>query len=341
MNLNLFKMEPITETNFFSLILPYLVKGMDLTLTMRCDDGKITVGVRPNHTGVKDETFKKIPSLVLTHPVDDLNKSFFTTIAAPLDNTQALAEALQAWEAKFNAVKGEAEKKMEKQPEADKPKPAASKPKKRLVPAAKKKAAAAPKAKGPSKEVKAAQVQALKDKYAAVKAEALRLSDAMQHELAIKEAQKLLRMPVTAGSLKESQDTVKHVKDAHLADRCQLLRMDYDKIGAEADGRDKMVSEIKKKLKGLMGVDSKHSGVISLNQYIADTEAGLVKAKIAEQTRKLIDNAHALIKGQNFADALKILKDVKKLEPGNEALEEILLDLEGKLGKDFIANTFK
>lgn len=329
-------MEPSTETNFFSLMLPYLVKGMDLTITMRSDDGKVTVGVRPNHTGVKDETFKKVPSLVLTHPVADLDKSFFTTIAAPLDSTQALAEALQAWKAKFNTVKGEAEKKMEKEPDA--PKASSSKPKKRVVQQAKKKAAAAPRSKGPNK---AAREQALKDKYAAVKAEAIRLSEALQHDMAIKEAQKLLRMPAAAGSLKESQAIVKQVKDLALSDRCQLVRMDYDKIGAEADGRDKSVADIKKKLKGLMGVDSKHPGVISLAQYIADTEEGLVKARISAQTKTMINNAYNLIKGQKFVNALQILKEVKKIEPDNGDLKEILLDLEGKLGKEFIANTFK
>lgn len=335
-------MEPITETNFFSLILPYLVKGMDLTLTMRADDGKITVGIRPNHSGVKDENFRKIPSLVLTHSSGDLDKSFFATIAAPLDSTQQLAEALQAWEAKFQVVKGEVDKKI-----ADKPEPAKAAPK--GTPKKKKVTSVKPKAKAglseilPKKEKapKVNKTEMQKTKYAELTSEALRLLEEKKFDEGIKEATRLLKLPPVAGSRQDSLVLIKKIKDAKLSDRCLALTKEYESISNDAEDREKQVSEVRKKMKGLMGVDRMFPAVIEIVKYIHEQEEAFVKMRNREQASKMIANARPLIAGQDFVEAFKILKEVKKIDRENPEFLDILSDLEGKLGKDFIATTFK
>jgi hypothetical protein len=343
-------MESLNTTNFFSLIMPFLVKGMDLTLTMRAQDDKITIGVRPNHSGVKDETFRSIPAFMLTHPVAALDESFFTTIAAPMNNVQTLAEAMQAWEGKFNVVKAEAEKKMEGKPKSES-KPAAVSSKKTPVkktvskPAAAKKKAAPAKPATPKKSAKELQAEKnakLVEGYKKATETATAFLKEGKYDEALKEAQRLLRMPTTAGSLKDSQAFVKQIKDDKLTAKTLLVMKDYKSLDQTVPEFEKTeLPRIKKAVKGLMGIDSQHQDVKDLWAQIQKDDEDRRQSQISAAMDKFIDQAHAMIKGQEFGNALKVLKEVKNQDPDNAKLKEIIEELEPKLGKEFIANAFK
>jgi tetratricopeptide (TPR) repeat protein len=351
-------MEPTLpkSTNFFSLILPFLVKGMDLTLTMRSSEGKVTVGVRPNHSGVKDDTFKSIPSLVLTHPAADLDESFFTTITAPMDKVQALAEALQSWESKFQSVKATADKTMEgKPPVAASPstsskKKAAARKKpvttksaavKKAVPAAKKaKAPAAPKKS--AKELQAEKTEALTLKYKTLFDKSKELLAENKFDEALKTAQQALRLPSNAGNMRLVSEMVLAIKSAKLQSRVDSVKKEYESIvtpGTHTSVYKTHVLELatlRKQVKGLMGVDSQHKGVIDLWRQMLEDEENAKQLDRELKANEMIDRAHALIKGQEFGNAVKLLKEIIKLDPANEKAKEIREDLNIKLGVGFV-----
>lgn len=88
-------MEPTTVTNFFTLLSKLLVAGLNLTMTFKMEAGKMTVGVRPQRSDIKDDSIEsKIQPLVLTHTCDDLDNNFFETITAPMAKVDELADFL-------------------------------------------------------------------------------------------------------------------------------------------------------------------------------------------------------------------------------------------------------
>ncbi len=98
------------KTNFFSLLKPLLDGGADLTLTIRAQDDKLVVGVRPQREDIKKQ-LDGIRPMVLTHSAADLDESFFTTIAQPLKLIDTTAEEIKTFEASVAKAKEEATKK--------------------------------------------------------------------------------------------------------------------------------------------------------------------------------------------------------------------------------------
>lgn len=97
------------KTNFFSILAPLLANGADLTLTIRAQEDKLVVGVRPQRADVKK--LEGIRPMVLTHSAADLDESFFTTIGQPLKLIDTTADEIKSFEESVAKVKEEATKK--------------------------------------------------------------------------------------------------------------------------------------------------------------------------------------------------------------------------------------
>ena len=102
-------------TNFFSQVAPLLQSGLDLTVTMRMKDDKMVVAVRPQNTRINDKALDMVKPLILEHPVQDLDKDFFETIASPVKTFEDTAVRIKSFE---DSVK-EAEKNSQAKKKAD------------------------------------------------------------------------------------------------------------------------------------------------------------------------------------------------------------------------------
>lgn len=96
-----------TKTNFFTAIQNLLTRGLILTLTLKTEGDKLTVGVRPQRPDAEklDDTLKMIPPMVLTHSAADLDEDFFETITQPLEAVDNLSDSVTAFMKNLENVK--------------------------------------------------------------------------------------------------------------------------------------------------------------------------------------------------------------------------------------------
>lgn len=95
------------KTNFFTSIAPLLDKGVCININLMKADDKLVIAFKPGTTNLEDQSLNKLTPIMLTHPAEALDESFFETIQSPVQLVANEAEKIKSFE---DQVKEAAEK---------------------------------------------------------------------------------------------------------------------------------------------------------------------------------------------------------------------------------------
>jgi uncharacterized protein YjgD (DUF1641 family) len=328
-------LEP-AETNFFSELYKLLYHGVDLTLTFRRDQeaGKLVVGVRPTFFKISEgHTINNLKPIVLTHFIEQLDKSFFMTIMAPVQRAVDTAKSLKEWDEDLDKIK---EKKASTPPPSKPAAPAkpAPKAKTKTKPAAAKKPA-------PPKVDKKALAAERQAKAEEIMKEARITTDPTAAIAKAKEAKAAMKGFEVKALVKEIESFVKEKEKAKKeADR----KVKLDGIYAEASD---MFNSAQEKFRledyqPAIGISQNALKLINGHQEerfltLAKNVRELIKRVEGIQNRSALEpkivEAKRYMASLNFPEAMKIVKAVFKADPENPGALEIKKEIVDKFGQ--------
>ncbi len=316
-------------TNFFSELYKILYYGADLTLTFRKDvqAGKLIVGVRPSfHRLEKDNPLNNLKPITMTHFIEDLDKSFFMTITAPIVQASDTAKSLKEWGDDLEAATKEAK-------EDDAP----AERKKSIQPKAKAKAKPAPKpvvAKKPAPpkvDKKAAETAAGVEAETMMKDARIAADPASAIAKAKEARAKIRQYPAHKKALKEIDtfitDQEKLKKEADRKAKLNALYLEIKDMATRVTEAIRLED-----WKPALGVAQETLKKINGQQeerflVIAKEIRSQIKYIEVLQNRAVflpkLEDARKYLSAVNYAEAVKILKTVFKADPENPSAIEI------------------
>jgi len=105
---------------FFNELSQMMTSGSDVTLTVRSQNGTLTVSVFPKVKGLKDEAKKHLQPIVLTGTAEELDAEFFNIVSEPVKKATGLLSDMKAFEDSLARVDAEKKKATEQKKTADK-----------------------------------------------------------------------------------------------------------------------------------------------------------------------------------------------------------------------------
>lgn len=232
------------QTNFFTALEAVMEDGLDLTLTLRKDQGKLVVGVRPNYDKNKTHpAMMSIRPMLLQHPAIALDESFFMTITTTLQMFKSLNDTISDFAKQVETAKATV-----------KAAPAAkAAPAKTSAPAAgKKKSTAKPKPAGSTKAKPTKAKAPAKPKVTPEEKDAKLKSQA---DVLMAEAEKLASKGMYHPAILKIEKAQKIRKDpAQAAEREKIVKLQEDaKAKKIADEKQKKEQDAKeKKIKAVL-----------------------------------------------------------------------------------------
>jgi PRTRC genetic system protein E len=105
---------------FFKELSQVMTAGTDISLTVHCQNGILTVSVYPKVKGLKDEAQNHLHPAVLTGDAEELDAGFFNAICQPLQKAGSMLVGMKSFEDSLARVESEKKQAQEQKRNVDK-----------------------------------------------------------------------------------------------------------------------------------------------------------------------------------------------------------------------------
>lgn len=349
------------KTNFFTHLATLLVNGLDLTLTFRkTPDGQLVVGVRPQRNDVA--ALSNIQPIVLTHPAEALDESFFETINAPVSAIDSAAAQIKAFTEETEKAVKEAKEKSEKKSgggQSSKAKASAKKGKSKTSPSPMAKATQAANKEEKKTEKTKVEKPAVEEKPKPTDAE-IKATKAIKNaeiifnggigtlethpDASLKAFNKALKMiDGLAGTKDLTNKIVEAISTAQgKINEKGLTELNDAVAGAEAkmplypEQAIDEAAKATKLLKSFPVTQSTPEVLMAIEDRILAVQSQAAKAINEKKALPLFERAEAFAKAMNYGELKPVLQEALSLAPEHTKGQEIKANLIKQLGEGFV-----